>query len=144
MANFAKIGLSNVVLNIVSMSNLETMTEGGVLDGSIGIEKLSNQTGHETWLLCGNDLTGNVIRKNLPSTGWFYSEEYDGFYSPRPVDINGNVCNSWTLNGETCLWEPPIVQPDSYFADGDRHEVVYHWNETAYQEDNTTGWEAIT
>ncbi len=51
---------------------------------------------------------------------------YDVFYSPKPHD-------SWTINTDTWLWEAPIEKPD----DGE----YYIWNESAYQEDNTTGWE---
>jgi len=31
------------------------------------------------------------------------------------------------------LWEAPINKPDD--------DEYYIWNESAYQEDNTTGWE---
>jgi len=144
MANFAKIGLNNQILNIVVLSNLDTMTEDGELDESIGIEKLKKETGHETWLMCGKNLKGEVIRKNIPGLGWTYNQEYDGFHSPRPVDINQTVCNSWTLDMETCKWNPPITKPENYFKyENGTHEIVFSWDENAYQEDNTKGWIAI-
>ena len=41
----------------------------------------------------------------------------------------GAFCNfaSWTLNEETCVWDPPVVRPD----DGQR----YYWNEETQQWD---------
>jgi hypothetical protein len=144
MANFAKIGLNNEVLNVIVINNLETMTEDGILDENIGIEKLKNTTGHETWLLCGKNLNGEIIRKNVPGIGWFYSQEYDGFYQPRPLDMNGLICNSWTLNESTLTWEPPITKPDNYFKyENNIHEISFSWDEQLYQSDNTKGWTEI-
>lgn len=143
MANFAKIGLNNQVLNVVVISNLDTMNEDGVIDETIGIEKLKQETGHETWLLCGKNLNGEVIRKNIPGIGWSYNQEYDGFCPPRPLDMNDIVCNSWTLDIETCTWNPPIVKPENYFKYEDgTHEVSFKWDENLYQQNNTEGWVA--
>jgi len=141
MANFAKIGLNNEVLNVVLVNNLETMNEDGILEENIGVEKLKKETGHETWLLCGKNLNGEVIRKNIPGVGWFYNDEYDGFYPPKPLDKNDILCNSWTLDSLTCLWKPPIVKPDNYFKyDDNTHEISFSWDEELYQSDNTKGW----
>lgn len=141
MAKFAKIGLNNEVIDIVVMSNLETMTEDGIFDEQIGIKKLKKETGHETWLLCGSNLNGTTIRKNEPSIGWFYNQECDGFYLPRPVDINNQSCDSWILNKVSCIWEPPIPRPNSYFKYEDNiHEICFIWNENLYLENNQNGW----
>ena len=65
MALFAKIGLNNVVENVVYVNNLDTMTEAGALDETIGQAKLQGETGHSSWLLC-NDVSGNASRKIYP------------------------------------------------------------------------------
>ena len=115
MALFAKIGLNNVVENVVYVNNLDTMTEAGALDETIGQAKLQGETGHSSWLLC-NDVSGNASRKNIPSIGWVYSSTNDGFYDSRPVDRNGVACTSWPLNSSTCQWDAPISQPLSFWT----------------------------
>lgn len=55
-----------------------------------------------------------ALRKNYAGTGYIYDADRDAFYEPQPFD-------SWTLNEETCLWDPPVPEPD----DG-KH---YKWNE---------------
>jgi hypothetical protein len=83
------------------------------------------QTSYNTW---GNTHSegGTPLRGNYAGIGFIYDEENDVFYSPKKYD-------SWVLNTETWLWEPPIEVPND--------EEYYIWNESAYQEDNTTGWE---
>lgn len=66
-----------------------------------------------------------ALRKNYAGIGYIYNPVLDAFYEPKPFD-------SWTLNKDTCLWEPPIPRPE----DG----KYYVWNEVAYQIDNATGW----
>ena len=75
---------------------------------------------------------GTPFRKNRVGVGYTYSQDLDGFIPPRPY-------NSWTLNTTTCAWESPIPEPsrtDDMIASGDK----WHWDESAYQADNTTGW----
>lgn len=160
MAKFAKIGLNNVVERLVYMSNLDTMNDDGVLDETIGKEKLEAETGHATWLLC-TELNGDPSRKNIPTVGWTYSSSYNGFYSPRPIDRSGVACTSWTLNSSTCKWDAPITKPlDFWTVDyvsagiastacnsagpGGGHQDTWHWNEVAYDADTdspkTIGW----
>lgn len=59
-------------------------------------------------------LGGTPLRKNFAGVGFSYSYELDAFIAPQPYA-------SWTLNNETCLWEPPVPRP----ADG----RIYTWNE---------------
>ena len=67
-----------------------------------------------------HDLGGTPLRKNFAGVGYIYDSVRDAFYPPKPFD-------SWTLDEDTCLWEPPIVYPD----DGN----MYNWNETDQQWD---------
>ena len=66
---------------------------------------------------------GNPFRKNFAGIGYTYDVNRDAFIAPKPF-------NSWTLNEETCLWEPPISYPDTnnlYVWD----EEILNWNEVA-------------
>lgn len=64
-------------------------------------------------------LGGTPLRKNYAGVGFVYDSTLDAFYEPQPFA-------SWTLNEETCLWEPPTPRP----SDG----KVYDWDEP------TTSW----
>lgn len=59
-------------------------------------------------------LDGTPLRKNFASIGYKYDETRDAFIPPQPYA-------SWTLNEETCLWEPPIPYPTS--------DAYHYWNE---------------
>ena len=57
---------------------------------------------------------GNPFRKNFAGIGFTYDTNRDAFIAPKPF-------NSWILNEETCLWEPPISYPNI--------DDFYIWNE---------------
>ena len=48
---------------------------------------------------------GIALRKNYAGVDYTYDEGRDAFISPQPF-------TSWVLNGDTCLWEPPVPKPD--------------------------------
>jgi hypothetical protein len=60
-----------------------------------------------------------ALRKNFAGIGFTYDATRDAFYAPQPYA-------SWTLDEDSCLWEPPVVYPD----DGN----AYYWDEP------TTSW----
>ena len=66
-----------------------------------------------------HSLGGEPLRKNFAGVGFTYNYNLDAFIPPKPY-------NSWILNEETCLWEPPVEYP----SDG----LHYGWDET------TTSW----
>ena len=73
---------------------------------------------------------------------WGLTIAYDSsnniFVQPRPNDMYGNPCASWTVNTTTGMYNPPITRPT---GDGDSTSVsTYKWDEAAYQADNTKGW----
>ena len=59
---------------------------------------------------------GTPLRKNFAGVGYTYDVTRDAFYAPQPYP-------SWTLNDDTCLWEPPVAYPDEDMAN------TYNWNE---------------
>jgi hypothetical protein len=60
-----------------------------------------------------------ALRKNYAGKGYDYDATRDAFIPPQPFA-------SWTLNDDSCLWEPPVAYP----TDG----KMYQWDE------DTTNW----
>jgi hypothetical protein len=77
-------------------------------------------------------LGGIPLRKNYAGVGFTYDKIRDAFIPPKSY-------NSWILNEDSCLWEPPVVYP----TDGG----TYTWNEEKYQAallnslDTSVAWE---
>ena len=60
-------------------------------------------------------LGGQELRKNYAIIGGIYDPDLDAFYEQQPYP-------SWSLNTNTCLWEPPVPEP--------RDELkIYRWDE---------------
>lgn len=62
-----------------------------------------------------------ALRKNYAAVGHVYDAERDAFYMPQPYP-------SWTLNEQTCFWEPPIAFPSE-----EDPENPYIWDEPTLQ-----------
>jgi len=65
---------------------------------------------------------GTPLRKNYAGPSSIYDSTRDAFYAPQPYA-------SWTLNNDSCIWEPPVARPD----DG----KYYTWDE------DTTSWAEV-
>ena len=110
MAHFAKV-VDGIVVNVLVMD--PEFLENEFVDTSPGDWI---QTSYNTWggiHYTTNPETGErtpssdqskALRKNFASIGHVYDKERDAFYEKKPFD-------SWTLNEETCLWEPPTPMP---------------------------------
>ena len=118
MASFAKIGLNNKVIEVLSVHNNELLDANGVEQEINGINFLTNLTGWAIW----KQTFTNGTRKNYAGIGYTYDEDRDAFIAPKPYA-------SWILNEETCRWEAPSAMPDD--------EKKYEWNES------TTSWDEI-
>ena len=75
------------------------------------------QTSYNT--IGGEHVDGGIpLRKNYASVGFTYDRNLDAFIPPKPFP-------SWSLNEETCLWEPPTPKPEGvYFWDESKQEWV--------------------
>ena len=116
MAHFARIN-NNVVDSVVVIHNSILLDSNGVEQESLGLDfcrSLYGDTGE--WLQ--TSYSGS-IRKNFASSGFTYDSARDAFIAPKPYA-------SWVLNETTCVWEPPVPQPDN--------DAFYQWDET------TTSW----
>jgi len=129
MASFAKIGLNNKVIEVLSVVNEVLHDSNGVEQEVIGIDFLTKLTGYPLWKQTSYNTHGGVhsnggtpLRKNHAGIGYTYDEARDAFIAPKPF-------SSWILNEDTCQWEAPVAYP----TDG----KIYTWNE------DTTSWVEI-
>ena len=124
MASFAKIGLNNKVLEVLSVHNDVATTEqagADFLNNLLNTNDIWKQTSYNT--VGGvHKLGGTPFRKNHAGIGYTYDEDKDAFIAPKPYA-------SWILNETTCIWEAPTAYPTDEFN--------YDWNE------ETTSWDKI-
>ena len=116
MAHFAKLGVGNTVLTVEVVHNDIATTEQAGADFLNNLYKTNDIWKKTSYNTIGGVhlLGGTPFRKNYAGIGYKYNEERDAFIPPRPF-------NSWTLNEDTCHWEPPVAYP----TDG----KTYTWNE---------------
>jgi hypothetical protein len=103
MAHWAEIDNNNTVLRVTVGNNNDP-------NGDEGYQWLIDNLGG-TWIK--TSYNGN-IRKNYAGVGYKYDEALDAFVPSKPFE-------SWILNEETALWQPPTPYPN----DGG----IYSWNE---------------
>ena len=118
MAHFCKLGIGNIVEQVVVVSNDVATTE------QAGIDFLNDlyKTPYQIWKQTSYNTKGGVhtlggtpFRKNYGAKDYYYDQTRDAFMEKKPF-------LSWVLNEDTCLWEAPIAYP----TDGRE----YDWNET--------------
>ena len=112
MAHFAKLGVGNIIEQVIVVSNDIATTEQAGVDF---INNLYNT--RDVWKQTSYNGT---IRKNFAGIGYTYDQTRNAFIPPKPYA-------SWTLVETTCLWEAPVAYPN----DGKK----YDWNET------TSSWD---
>jgi hypothetical protein len=129
MASFAKIGLNNKVIEVLSVVNEVLHDSNGFEQEVIGIDFLTKLTGYPVWKQTSYNTHGGVhdnggtpLRKNHAGIGYTYDETRDAFIPKKPF-------NSWILNEDTCLWEAPVAYPQD--------DNIYKWNE------QTLSWDIV-
>ena len=130
MAHFCKLGVGNIVEQIVVVSNDIATSE------QAGVEFLHNlykndrvvwkQTSYNTHK-GEHKLGGTPFRKNYAGIGYTYDQQRDAFIEPK-------VFNSWVLNETTCQWEAPVARPE-LTEEQINNNNYYSWNETTKQWD---------
>ena len=117
MAHFAKLDENNIVLEVNVVDNDNLLDSNNVEQESLGVDFLTIWSGgYANWKQ--TSYNGN-FRKNYAGIGFSYDPVRDAFIAPQ-------LFPSWSLNEETCIWEPPTPMPQ----DG----KFYRWDET------TTSW----
>ena len=137
MAHFAELNSSNEVLQVIVISNDDVDANGGDqhADAETFVASIVpflpfggawKQTSYN-----------NNFRKQYAGIGYTYNASKNKFLTIQPYA-------SWALDGSDD-WQAPITYP-SVIDDGEETPSwIYNikWNETKYNADNDTGWEAI-
>jgi hypothetical protein len=114
MAHYAFLDDNSVVTEVIT-----GIDENELIDGLSPEDWYANFRGQP----CVRTSYSGSIRKNYAGVGYTYDESRDAFIPPKPP------FESWTLNEETCIWEPPVALPDD--------EIGYEWVE------ETQSWNPI-
>jgi hypothetical protein len=102
MAHFAKLDSDNNVIEVSVVHNNELLDENGNESEARGIAFLTEWSGgYSNWKQTSYNST---FRKNYAGIGYTYDSTRDAFIAPQPYP-------SWTLNEDTCRWEPPVPMP---------------------------------
>ena len=119
MAHFAEINENNIVIRVIVVNNNELL-DGEQESETKGIDFCESLYGHRNWVQTSYN---SNIRYNYAGIGYTYDSIKDAFIPPKPYD-------SWVLNEDSCLWDPPVNYPN----DGNE----YIWNE------ENKSWDLIT
>jgi hypothetical protein len=122
MASFTKLDDNNVVLAVISVHDNELLDENGNESEQKGIDFLIGWSGGYTnWKQTSFNTIGGVhvnggtpFRKNYAAVGDTYDVQRNAYIRPK-------LFASWSLNEDTCQWQPPVPMP----TDG----KFYIWNE---------------
>jgi hypothetical protein len=121
MAYFAQIDENNIVTQVLSVHDSYQHRGSDFLANDLGlggtwIQTSFNSRGGIHYIADTNTPSGKLhLRYNFAGIGYTYDQHKDAFIPPKPYE-------SWMLNEETCLWQPPVPYPDD--------ENLYIWNET--------------
>jgi hypothetical protein len=113
MAHFAQLDESNVVLQVIVVSNDAINNEPFPQSEPTGIAFCQSLYGANTkWAQTSYNAS---FRKNYAGIGFTYDATLDAFVPPQPYP-------SWTLNQDTAQWVCPVAYPE----DG----KLYSWDES--------------
>ena len=122
MSHFAQINSENIVIQVLVIEQ-DVINTGHFGDPSSFIQTSYNTRGGVHYGPDGQPDGGVALRKNYAGIGYTYDRERDAFIPSKPY-------NSWVLDENTCLWNPPTPMP----TDG----KTYQWDEP------TTSWKEFT
>ena len=143
MAHFAKLDENNVVIQVIVVSNDDITDVNGVEVESIGIALCHKLFGFDTnWRQ--TSYNGNM-RGNYAGIGMTYMENVATLgVASTDIFISQQPYASWTVGVNTAQWYSPLGDPPDLTTSQIAAMSYYKWNETAYQADNTVGWELYT
>lgn len=131
MAHFAEIDANNKVIRVLVVPDEQEhrgqdylsndLCKYEVVDGKIVSFPMGGtwiQTSYNT--RAGKHIKGGTpLRKNYASIGFTYDPVRDAFIPPKKYQ-------SWILDEETCLWNPPVPYPTTPPETGKK----YTWDES--------------
>lgn len=114
MAHFAEINENNIVVRIVVVPNDQESQGQDFLSEVLGLGGVWERTSYNTHGGIHYDPNtsqpsadqSKAFRKNFAGVGFIFDKTRDAFIPPKPFD-------SWALNENSCLWEPPIPMPET-------------------------------
>lgn len=109
MAHYAELNENNIVIRVIVADQdfISTMPGTWV------------QTSYNTH--GGVHPEGRPLRKNFAGIGYTYDPDIDAFIPPK-------LYPSWTLNLDTCWWEPPIPYPTDSESPLEWNEEQQNWS----------------
>lgn len=114
MAHFAELDENNIVKNVIVLDNATLLDLDGNEIEQKGLDFLIEHYGHNKWVQTS---INKNFRKNYAGIGYFYDQERDAFIPPKPIGYD-----SFILDEETCIYEPPVLKPDD-------SQIRYYWDE---------------
>ena len=110
MAHFAELDENNIVLRVIVVSDVDAINGevfcNNLLGGSWKQTSYNTRGGVHYAPDSQTPDDGVALRKNYAGIGHVFDEVRDAFMTPQPYP-------SWTLDEDTCWWEPPIPRPSS-------------------------------
>mgnify|MGYP003113797855 CR=1 FL=1 len=131
MAHFAELDENNIVVRVLVFDDADVNANGGDQSQTAASFCETIVPFSETGVKWVQTSFNNNFRKQYASKGFTYNPTQNVFIKPQPF-------SSWSLDGNND-WQAPITYP-TVTEEGDITYYIY-WNETAYQADNSTGWE---
>ena len=138
MAHFAKISDANLVLQVLTLDDKDTLNEAGAETESVGqayLEQHNNWPAH-LWIQTSYNTRSNTHRKggtpfrgNYAAIGMTWDSSNNIFWAPQPFP-------SWSKNTTTAQWESPGGPEPSLTAEQQNqneaktHLWEYTWNES--------------
>ena len=120
---FAQLNSSNTVTNIITLDDMSHKHKVALSPDSQWVQTfIGGKRGNFAGI--GMTYAQNVATMGVGST--------DIFINPKPYA-------SWSVGVNTATWYAPISKP-TLTADQEAAHIVYYWDESAYQADNTKGW----
>ena len=138
MAHFAKISDANLVLQVLTLDDKDTLNEAGAETESVGqayLEQHNNWPAH-LWIQTSYNTIANThteggtpFRGNYAAIGMTWDSSNNIFWAPQPFP-------SWSKNTTTAQWESPAGAEPSLTAEQQNqneaktHLWEYTWNES--------------
>ena len=131
MSHYAKI--EDGIVTQVIVAERDFIDSGAVGDASNWVQTSYNTRGGVHYAPNSDTPDGGVaLRKNYAGKGYTYDKTKDAFIAPQPYP-------SWSLDEDTCQWNPPTPYPDDDTdaelafidsgAEGHYHGKFYIWDE---------------
>ena len=151
MASFAKIGMNGKVIQVLTFSENDMLDANNQPDEKVGQQYLEthNNWPAQMWIQTSYNTFENkhssgdnskAFRGNYAGIGYTWDEDNNIFW---PKKLHA----SWVKNITDARWQSPIGDAPTLTTEQENqntaktHSWHYEWNESAYQADNTAGWD---